>query len=96
MKHKNLKWGVFESEMSEENFERYIIENEADLNAFIVKFPQIKKLGIEEVMRNSLAENRIIIASDNHSLSKFPTYCYESIRGSDDHISSIYRVSLGE
>ena len=100
VKKKNLKWGVFKSPSVKVNFERYIIENQDDLEAFIKEFPLIEKFGIYNNMAVSLSEGLIIVATDEHPISGFPTYCFETHEDEDEdediHPTAIIRVKLGE
>lgn len=95
VKHKNLKWGVYTSPQSDDfEFERYVIENLTDFENFLKTFPEIKSFGVAESMVRSLNSGSIIIATDKHPASGFPTWCFES--KDNAHISSINRVRLGK
>ena len=94
MKHNDLKRGLFKSpHLGDLEIERYVIENEADLNAFSKKYPQIKNLHVYDNIKNSLIEGYIILFTDAHQLSGFPTYCFES-KPENTHPSSIHRLRL--
>ncbi|WP_300571190.1 hypothetical protein [Flavobacterium sp.] len=98
LNHKNLKRGIYTSPQSgDTELERYIIENQEDLNAFLKAFPMVKQLPKQFDMvgnwKRSLSEGRIIIATDENYHSGLPTYCFENTTGST-HISSFNRVRL--
>ena len=96
MNHKHLKRGIYTSSQSvTEQFERYVIENEQDLNAFLNAFPNRMTM-MGQNMRNALEQGYTIIATDEHPLSKLPTYCYETKDKNDTHPSSFHRVRLVE
>ncbi|GAG03480.1 unnamed protein product [marine sediment metagenome] len=90
--NKNLKWGVFK-QGEDSQFERYVIEDQADITAFTKAFPEIKSVGVLDSFNEVVAEGRVVIATDRHPLSGFPTWCTES--QNDSHPSSIIRVKLG-
>jgi hypothetical protein len=96
MKHKKLKRGIYTSPQSgTQEFERYIIENEQDLYAFLKCFPNRMTM-MGENMKKSLSEGYVIIATDEHPLTKSPTYCYESKDPNNTHPSSFHRLRLIE
>lgn len=92
--HRDLKIGVYTSPQSgSEKFERYVLENEEDLEAFRVKFPQIKMLKMYDNLKASLREGYIVILTDEHPMTGMPTYCFES-KSDNTHPTSFHRVSL--
>lgn len=96
--NKHLKWGIFTTPQSKDDstFERYVIENHEDLEAFATEFPEVRKIGnVYNNMLSSLVEGRIVVATDRHPLSGFPTYACES-KLDPTHPSAINRVKLGE
>lgn len=93
VKNKNLKWGVFSSPSVKETFERYVIENVSDLKAYETAFPELKRVGMNTSMKKCLSEGKIVLATDRHPLSGFPTWCLESKYST--HPSSINRIKLG-
>lgn len=94
MKHKKLKRGIYTSPQSGSlEFERYVIENEQDLNAYLNCFPNRTTM-MGENMRKSLAQGYTIVATDEHPLSGLPTYCFESKDKDNQHPSSFHRVRL--
>jgi hypothetical protein len=96
VKHKDLKWGVYTSPQSGEvEIERYIVENDDDLQAFAKKFPQIKMFKMNENLKRCLTEGYIIILTDLHSMSGMPTYCFES-KADNTHPSSMHRKRIGK
>ncbi len=96
MKHKKLKRGIYTSPQSgTQEFERYVIENEQDLNAFLEHFPNRMTM-MGQNMRDALAQGYTIIATDEHPLSKLPTYCFETKDPNNQHPSSFHRVRLVE
>ena len=96
MKHKNLKRGIYTSPQSgTEEFERYVIENQQDLNLYLKHFPHRMTM-MGEHMKNALEEGHIIVATDEHRVSGHPTYCYEAKDKDNQHPSSFHRVRLIE
>lgn len=94
MNHDDLKRGIYTTpHLGTMELERYVVENEDDLNAFREKFPQINMLQIYNNLKNSLAQGYIIILTDAHKFSGFPTYCFES-KPDNTHPSSMHRVKL--
>lgn len=91
--NKKLKWGVFSSPSCKVNFERYAIENETDLKAYAKAFPEIKMFGVFNSMLDSIRNGKIVVATDKHHLSGFPTWCIMS--KDSTHPSSINLVKLG-
>ncbi len=92
MKKRNLKIGLFASMDTTHNFERYVIENNEDLLAYKKEFPQINNFNIFENFKTAINEGRIIVATDEHHMSGYPTYCFES--KDFHHSSSIVRIKL--
>ena len=96
VKHKDLKWGVYTSPQSGEvEIERYIVENEDDLKAFVKKFPQTKMFKMNENLKECLTQGYIIILTDLHRMSGMPTYCFES-KADNTHPSSMHRKRIGK
>lgn len=100
LKHKDLKSAFFTTPQINTSFgafERYVIENMNDLNAFAKKFPQIKEkpFNMFANLKRSLDNGEVLILTDEHRNSGFPTYCTESSAG-NTHPSSIHRVKISE
>ena len=94
MKHKHLKRGLYTSPQSgSEQFEKYVIENETDLNAFNEAMGGLPKIMLNP-MKECLEEGRIIIATDAHPLSGFPTYCFETTDKNNTHPQCYHRLKL--
>lgn len=93
MKFKTLKRGLYTSPQIKDGsqVERYVIENEEDVNAFFEKFEKAKRVMKKDFFQ-CLSEGHIIIATDE-VWSGYPTYCFESPEGST-HPSSFIRVKL--
>lgn len=90
--NKNLKWGIYKSPQSGDvEIERYIVENENDLNAFRDQFPQIKILNMYNNLKQSVNEGYVVILTDPHRMTGMPTYCFES-KPDNTHPSSMHRV----
>ncbi len=85
VQNKNLKWAVIESPQSDVNFERYIIENQDDLDAFAKEFSEINLVGVRISMQDCINEGRVVLATDRHPISNFPTWCVESRDLSHSH-----------
>jgi len=90
VENKKLKWGNFKSPQSDNTSERYIIENQEDLDAFAKEFPEIRDFSVYQSMQNCIENDTVVLATDRHPISKFPTWCTESKDFS--HPSSIQRV----
>lgn len=94
MNHKNLKIGIYTSPQSGAvEFERYVVEDETDLNAFREKFPQINMFKMYDNLKKALSEGYVILLSDEHKMTGMPTYCFES-KTDNTHPSSMHRVKL--
>ncbi len=95
VKNKSIKWAVYRSPQCTETFERYLIENEKDLQIFAKAFKNnILKSAVRN-MSDSLSKGHIIVATDPHGLSGYITYCYEAKKEST-HPSAFLRVKVGE
>lgn len=96
VKYKKLKWGIYTSPQTKDvEIERYIVENQEDLDNFHKVFPQIKALKMYENLKKCLEEGYIIILTDVHHLTGMPTYCFES-KADSTHPSSMHRKILGK
>jgi len=93
--NKNLKWGVFTSPQSgDKKFERYVLESLEDVLAFKKAFPIITKFNMLENFLKVVTSGGVVLVTDCHALTKFPTWCIQSTKS--DHPSSINRVKLGK
>ncbi len=97
LKRTNLKRGIYTSPQSgNAEIERYVIENDKDLKAFVKEFQQLKHLpkSIDMIgnLKRALKEGHIIILTDENRIG-FPTYCFENTTNST-HPSSYNRVRL--
>lgn len=93
MKRNNLKTHKFTDPDKTFITERYVIENEEDLKKVIKTFKLNNDfLGIESNWRSALGEGRIILVTDEHPITNFPTYCFESQKDST-HPSSLIRIT---
>lgn len=72
---------------------RYVIENEEDLKKTLESFPQLSNntFKVAENWKRSLDEGRILLITDEHPMSGFPTYCFESTKDST-HVNSLIRL----
>jgi hypothetical protein len=96
MKHRNLKRGIYTSPQSgTQEIERYVIENEDDLNKLLLMFP-FRMTMFGENLKQNLKEGRIILVTDEHPLTQQPTYCFETTDVNNNHPSSFHRVRLVE
>ena len=89
MKHNQLKRGNFKNSNGMK-FERYVIENQSDVD----KFFEIFSIAIKFMKSNfetSLKDGMIIIATDL-TVSGFPSYCFES--NDLSHPSNFVRIEL--
>jgi hypothetical protein len=94
MEIKKLKRGIFTSPQSGSiEFERYVIENEEDLNKFLKEFPHRMTM-VGKRLKESLEEGYIILATDAHPLTGMFTYCFETKDKNNMHPSSFHRVRL--
>ena len=94
LKFQDLKRGLYKSQYTGDlELERYIIENETDLKLFKDKFPMIKNFSIENVVSNDLEKGRVIIATDCHKMTGYPTYCFEA-SPDDNNITAMHRIKL--
>jgi hypothetical protein len=94
MNHKDLKIGVYTSPQSGTlEFERYVVEDETDLDNFREKFPQINVFKMYDNFKKALSEGHTILLTDEHRLTGMPTYCFES-KTDKTHPSSMNRVKL--
>jgi hypothetical protein len=92
LQYEDLKQGFFTSPQSgSTQFKRYIIEDVNDLNKFREKFPKINQLNMYNQMFKSLESGMVVLATDEHPMTRMPTYCFESNKDSL-HPSSIHRV----
>lgn len=94
MEYRDLKIGLFTSNYTTHNFERYLLENKEDLDLYADKFPQIQKMGVYDNMLKSILDGRNVIATDEHPMSGFPTYQLEG--NNFDHPSSAVRLKVLE
>jgi len=94
LKFKKLKRGIYTSPQTGDiQMERYIIENQEDLKAFVKVYPQLKQMGMQANWSKSIAEGRILIATDEHPMTGFPTYCFEHQSG-EEHPSDMNRLKV--
>lgn len=92
MEFKELKSAMFTSPQNgSKPFERYVVENEADLKAFFKVFASAKSMMYKSLER-SLNEGYIILLTDVHPLTKMPTYCFEETDQTNTHTSCFFRV----
>jgi hypothetical protein len=94
MLHKNLKSAFYTTPQNKEvEFERYLVETEADLKKFFKVFPQSRKM-MEASLLKSLSEGYIILLTEL-TISGFNSYCFETKiqKGSKLHPSSFIRVT---
>ena len=92
VKFKFLKWGIFSRPTNEKTFERYVIENKEDLKGFSKQFPEVKNGEVYNSIINCLSEGNVVLFTDRHPKSGFPTWCIES--KNSNHPTSIVRVKL--
>ena len=91
LKYTDLKSGIYTSPQSGDlEMERYIVENQEDLDKFLQKFPQIKMLGMYKNLKRCVEEGYIVILTDVHPMTGMPTYCFEA-KADSTHPSSMYR-----
>lgn len=73
--------------------ERYVVENHEDLEKLLAEFPQLNT-NMFNVMTNwkeAINEGRTLLITDEHHMTGFPTYCFESDKNSD-HPNSMIRI----
>lgn len=94
MERLNLKIRKFTNPNKTFVTERYVVENETDLELLLQEFPQLDNdfMGVESNWRRALLEGRILLITDE-SISGYPTYCFESPADST-HPSSLIRIEL--
>jgi ribosome biogenesis GTPase A len=77
MKNTNLKVATFFTpQTSDVHFERYVVENNEDLEAFFKAFSHNRKM-MQNTLKKSLTEGRTILLTDS-TLSGFTSYSYET------------------
>ncbi len=96
MKNETLKIAKFFQPYNPElHSERYVVENDTDLELFFKAFPHNRKY-MQNTLKKILAEGRTILLTDS-TLSGFTSYCYETVLSDtnkleDVHPSSFIRV----
>lgn len=94
MERPNLKIAQFTNPAQTFITERYVVENEQDLELLLTEFPQLDNnfMGVATNWRNALDRGDILLITDE-SISGYPTYQYESPKGST-HPGSLIRIEL--
>jgi hypothetical protein len=96
MNNSKLKQAVYTNPAGDFKTERYVVETQEDLNAFLKAFPE-NKIMLKKPLTEDLERGKIIILTDP-TRSGFSSYCYEDIVGDRDvltlHPTSFIRVTL--
>lgn len=96
MRNTKLKSAVYTNPTGDFKTERYVVESQEDLNAFLKAFPE-NKLMLKTPLTQDLERGKLIILTDP-TRSGFSSYCYETIVGerelSELHPTSFIRVTL--
>lgn len=92
-KRTDLKIMQFTNPQKDFITKRYVVENKNDLKEILKSFPQLNDnfMNVAKTWEESIDEGRVILVSDEHPISGFPTYCYESPKEST-HLESLIRV----
>lgn len=91
MQNTKLKSAIYVQPFSTVQSERYVVENQADLNAFFKAFPENKRF-LGDTLKKDLLQGKIIILTDA-TMSGFSSYCYETVLG-DREISEVHPTSF--
>jgi len=95
MENSKLKSAVYTNPTGLMKTERYLVETQEDLNAFLKAFPENKQF-LGKTLKEDVERGKIVLLTDI-TLSGFSSYCYETIVGKRDiitlHPSSFIRVT---
>lgn len=95
MNNTKLKSAIYTNPAGSFKTERYLVETQEDLNAFLKAFPK-NKVMLKEGLTKDLVNGKIVILTDA-TMSGFSSYCYETVVGDRDistlHPSSFIRVT---
>lgn len=96
MQNTKLKTAVYTNPAGEFKTERYVVESQEDLNAFLKAFPE-NNLILKKPLTGDVERGKIILLTDP-TRSGFSSYCFETVVGdrelSELHPTSFIRVTL--
>lgn len=96
MQNAKLKQGVYTNPAGDFKTERYVVETQEDLNAFLEAFPE-NKIMLKTPLTGDVERGKIILLTDP-TRSGFSSYCFETVVGDRDvltlHPTSFIRVTL--